>query len=594
VQVRGPCPGCGQDRALPGRRPGDEAPVCTRCAGFSQSLVCSRCGYEDKLHRGRLCSRCTLADQLSALLDDGSGQIRPGLVPLADSLLAMDRPRSGLGWLSMRKGQPGSAENLLRRLGRGEIELTHEAFLGLENWRAAAYLRELLMACGVLPAVDKQAWLFERWLPGHLAGIPDEGHVQLIRRFATWDVLPRLRARAERRPLTTAGRRYAGEQVKAATAFLQWLAGRGTALANCRRADVDAWYADDSVPGREMVRHFVQWCMATRLTGRLRLPSTVTRHAPPLSDDERARHLGRVLTAGDLPLRTRAAAASLLAEWTGSRDNMNTATNRNSRWLFPGRRAGQPMNPTTLAAHVTGIGVPTVAGRTSAIRQHVMGMPAPVVADALSYHPTTTSRLAAQAGSTFSRYAPGGRHQAKEAHDRHLAPDRRPRPGRTCLTSRLRRGLPVHLDPVTVRVDALERHHAWLVVVLDDLDLVRSHLPERGADVIGAGQAETEVKKRLCRPGLLPGVQREVEPVGIADDDGAVGIPLRRGRLEAEIRRVEVQAAGVVTHRQAEMRQVHGHENTPYPDRAWPGPCARYRRKSRTIRACPAGRTRDT
>ncbi len=86
---------------------------------------------------------------------------------------------------------------------------------------------------------------------------------------------------------------------------------------------------------------------------------------------------------------------------------MNTATNRNSPWLFPGRRAGQPMNPNTLAALVNDIGVPTVTGRTSAIRQHVLEMPAPVVADALSYHPATAIRLAAQAGSTFSRYASG-------------------------------------------------------------------------------------------------------------------------------------------------------------------------------------------
>lgn len=450
VQVRGTCPGCGQERALPGRRPGDEALICTDCAGFSRSVACSRCGCEDKLHRGRLCSRCTLADQVSALLDDGSGQIRPALVPLADSLLAMDRPRSGLGWLSMRKDQPGSAHDLLRRLGRGEIELTHEAFLGLESPQAATHLRELLMACGVLPPLDRQVWLFEQWLPGHLAALPDQGHAQLIRRFATWDVLPRLRAGAERKPLTPATRRYAGEQVKAATAFLQWLAGRDTAPASCRQADIDAWYADDSRPGRALVRNFVKWCIATRLTGRLRLPSTITRHAAPLSDEERTFHLGRVLTDEDLPLRTRIASvflllyaqpcsrivrltlddvtrdgdqvllrlgdppvplpgpvASLLAKWISCRDKMNTATNRNSPWLFPGRGAGQPMTANTLAGHVTGIGVPTTAGRASAIRQHVMEMPASVVADALGYRPDTTTRLAARAGSTFSRYAPG-------------------------------------------------------------------------------------------------------------------------------------------------------------------------------------------
>jgi hypothetical protein len=54
---------------------------------------------EGKLHGGRLCTRCALAARLAELLDDGSGQIRPALVPLADALLAMDNPLSGLTWL---------------------------------------------------------------------------------------------------------------------------------------------------------------------------------------------------------------------------------------------------------------------------------------------------------------------------------------------------------------------------------------------------------------------------------------------------------------------------------------------------------------
>jgi hypothetical protein len=65
------------------------------------------------------------------------------------------------------------------------------------------------------------------------------------------------------------------------------------------------------------------------------------------------------------------------------------------------------MNPDALAALVNDIGVPTIAGRASAIRQHVPQMPAPVVADALSYHPVTTAKLAAQAAGTWSHYAPG-------------------------------------------------------------------------------------------------------------------------------------------------------------------------------------------
>lgn len=128
VRTRGVCPGCGQERALPGRSSGDGAALCTTCAGFTQSFACTRRGFEDKLHGGGLCARCAFADRLGEVLGDGSGRIRPELVPLADSLLAMDNPLSGLTWLYVRKGRTGSADDLLRRLGRGEIELTHKAF----------------------------------------------------------------------------------------------------------------------------------------------------------------------------------------------------------------------------------------------------------------------------------------------------------------------------------------------------------------------------------------------------------------------------------------------------------------------------------
>jgi hypothetical protein len=114
-----------------------------------------------------------------------------------------------------------------------------------------------------------------------------------------------------------------------------------------------------------------------------------------------------LLRLGEPPSPVPRPIADLLLSWIDNRDNMNTATNRHSRWLFPGRRAGQPMQPDALAALVNSIGIPTVAGRASAIHQHVLEMPAPVVADALGYHPVTTAKLAARAGGTWSRYASG-------------------------------------------------------------------------------------------------------------------------------------------------------------------------------------------
>ncbi|WP_227999975.1 hypothetical protein [Nocardia australiensis] len=192
--------------------------------------------------------------------------------------------------------------------------------------------------------------------------------------------------------------------------------------------------------------------MANKLTRQFRLPTLVIGPATPMPQQQRIDLLGRLLTEPDRPLRSRVAAAivllyaqpvsrivrltlddvlgegdttllrlgeppspvpgpvaELLVSWIDQRTNMNTATNRDSRWLFPGRRAGQPMHPETLGALIKALGVPNIPGRVGALHQHVLELPAPVVADALGYHHHTTTRAAAQATATWTRYASGPR-----------------------------------------------------------------------------------------------------------------------------------------------------------------------------------------
>jgi hypothetical protein len=128
-----------------------------------------------------------------------------------------------------------------------------------------------------------------------------------------------------------------------------------------------------------------------------------------LTIDDVIRDGGQVLLRlGDPPTPVPEPVAALLLEYLGQRTNMRTATNRDSRWLFPGRRAGKPLQPRTLSPLIHELGVPTAAGRTAAIRQHVLDMPAPIVATALGYHQVTAARLAADAGTTWANYSPGG------------------------------------------------------------------------------------------------------------------------------------------------------------------------------------------
>lgn len=125
----------------------------------------------------------------------------------------MDNPLTGLAWVSSRHGRPAPAADLLRGLGRADIELSHDAFHRLQPWRAAAHLRELLMQCGVLPPIDKQILLFERWLLEHLDTTSDTEQRRLLRQYATWYLLPWLRRRAERGPVSRSSRSELGQQV---------------------------------------------------------------------------------------------------------------------------------------------------------------------------------------------------------------------------------------------------------------------------------------------------------------------------------------------------------------------------------------------
>lgn len=135
--------------------------------------------------------------------------------------------------------------------------------------------------------------------------------------------------------------------------------------------------------------------------------STLSRVARLTLDDITRAEQQTLLRLGEPEPSVPEPLAELFFRWIESRDTMNTATNHTCRWLFPDRRAGQPLHPDLLAALLNALGIPTTADRTAAIRQHVLEMPAPVVAEALSYHRVTTAKLASEAGGTWSRYASG-------------------------------------------------------------------------------------------------------------------------------------------------------------------------------------------
>ncbi|MER5531987.1 hypothetical protein ABT075_46685 [Streptomyces sp. NPDC002677] len=65
------------------------------------------------------------------------------------------------------------------------------------------------------------------------------------------------------------------------------------------------------------------------------------------------------------------------------------------------------MTSDSVETRLRDLGFPTQRGRTPAIRHLLRQAPAPLVARMLGYHDDTTAQLAAEAGGTWKRHAPG-------------------------------------------------------------------------------------------------------------------------------------------------------------------------------------------
>jgi hypothetical protein len=85
---------------------------------------------------------------------------------------------------------------------------------------------------------------------------------------------------------------------------------------------------------------------------------------------------GQMLIAlGRPPAPVPAPFDAIVREYLAARTNLIMATNPGSRWLFPGRRAGQPMHPTSIRLRLSRLGIPNLNGRTRAFREMLLQAP---------------------------------------------------------------------------------------------------------------------------------------------------------------------------------------------------------------------------
>jgi len=444
-ETYGVCEGCDVHRLLPGIGPTGQRWY-TDCAGGIGKFTCTRCGREGWNHYKGVCGRCVLTDRLRRALDDGTGNVRPELMPFFEQMVSMSRPRVGILWLSKPHVPP-----ILHAIARGHVPLTHEGLSTLSPLKSVVYVRDLLIAANVLPHADRQLLLFEDWLAGWLTQITERQRRKVLHQYATWHVLRRLRATAAEGPIGHYRAQNARRGLRVAAAFLEHVASIDTAFIGCGQADLDRWFAHANSADRQQLRPFLSWAIRTRRMPRLTLPPTAEQTPKPISLQQRIEMLRRIHPGVDMDLTERMIALlillyaqplsritrlridditygedgqmlvrlgnppapvpapfdAIIGAYLATRPNLTTATNPNSEWLFPGRRAGQPLHPTSMRLRLQTLGIPNLPSRSRALREMLLQAPPSVVAGMLGYAPGKAEAIAAEAGATYKHYAAG-------------------------------------------------------------------------------------------------------------------------------------------------------------------------------------------
>lgn len=442
LRIFGTCPGCRVARLLPGLSETNE-PICVGCASIPIDLRCTRCGTEDERVRTGLCARCCLADDLTEILDDGSGQIAAAMRPLYQALTSQRLARSARVWLTIN---PPTTQ-LLRDLAADRAPLKHETFTEHPEPRKVQHLRKLLTSLGMLKAYDPLIERYEDWLATKLEGMTMVPDRQLITQYARFVHLNRMRHLASKDQLKTGALLSARQSTSVAIEFLAFLGARGKVSRDCEQADVDAWLAGGPTT-RSMARTFVRWAIASKNIPKLDFPYRVAQTFPRISQEERLALLRRAISETEIATHDRAAIVlmmlfgqpltravamtlgqfidtsgeplliaftqdpvqvpepfgSVLREHLASRPNMNTATNVRSDWCFPGRNPREHGSAESLMQRLRAIGSNLLVAKNTTMQELVLQVPPALAADALGYSYQVMDIHEQRAGGRWKNY----------------------------------------------------------------------------------------------------------------------------------------------------------------------------------------------
>ena len=380
------------------------------------------------------------ADPARPAVDDGSGSVMPELMSFVDTLGAMDSPHVGLNWL-----HKAATVERIRAIATGVVPLSHDGLDALMMSNGREHLRALLVAHGVLPGRDRYLAAFERWAEDRVRRVEDPKDRQLIAAYLRWHHGPRLSRLAESGDLTESRYTGARAQTNIAVGLLAWLrrarqqsgdvhprrrrhlvrhrthhpssvslllelgrphppqrcartasrpSGRAPGDSRARGLDLLASFlADDDIDLVERVAGCLVLLYALPLTRINRLRAT---------DFESVEGV-QTLRIGDDLVPVPSALATLVRALIERPSHVSTAGHPDCDWLFPGRRAGQPIEPDQLAERLNRHGV-TRAARTAALDALLATVPAPVLAKLIDRRPWRVAQRTKLLGTDWKNY----------------------------------------------------------------------------------------------------------------------------------------------------------------------------------------------
>lgn len=435
------CAGC--QRIMPIRATTESGSLCQTCykRDAASRSTCTRCGTTGHLHRLGLCAECAWPKVLTKLLSPPSGTMHPDVEPVFSALSGIDA-RTGLNWVARSPTQ-----KVLSRLADATGPVSHELLDQLVPAGTAEHLRTILVDRAVLPARDELLIGLEQAVNERVARVENPAERKVLRNFATWHHLRRLRAIADRRPLTPDQVTYACNTLTAAAKLLAWLGERGQCLATCTQADIDEWLAIDAFsrsrgfvtwavrrghaprgidiprfknePTREVLSEadqrwaLARWLLADntvdltdRVAGLLvllyaqrvaKITQLTTKHVTDTDD-------GVELHLGGQPITVPEAVGNLINQMIADRQDAVSGIH-NRDWLFPGHRRGQPLSPRILQRRLADIEIPATLGRNTALMELAGDMPAAVISSLLGISVNRATRWNQDAGNTRLGYA---------------------------------------------------------------------------------------------------------------------------------------------------------------------------------------------